>query len=110
MIGNSLNASLNGNHTDITNQGVTLEGVLIMGLAWMNQFDNQANQTNELIFHGTQWNSGGYSRWPELTRSITSYEAIDALTDILFDQTQFPNLNQVVIGRCLEEDGDMDLV
>lgn len=98
MMGNALNVSVNGNHSEITNAGVTTEGVLIIGLAWMNQFDYQANKTNELIFHGTQWNSGGYSRWPPIEHSITSYQAIDAINDMLFDQAQFPNLNQVVIA------------
>ena len=55
-------------------------------------------QTNELVFHGTQWQSGGYSRSPTLNQSVTTYEVLDFFTDMLFDQTQFPALNQVVVA------------
>ncbi|CAO1620830.1 unnamed protein product [Parajaminaea phylloscopi] len=81
--------------------GVTTDSVLIMGPAWLNSNDSSAGAAlpNELVFHGTQWQSGGHSVAPtNLNSSITTYEVIDRLTDILFDQKQFPNLNQVVIA------------
>lgn len=80
--------------------GITTDSVLVMGPAWLNEMDQQAGASlpNEIIFHGSQWQSGGNSRSPELNSSITSYEAVDRLTDILFDKAQFPNLNQVVVA------------
>lgn len=80
--------------------GVTTDSVVVMGPAWLNQADQTAGavQTNELVFHGTQWQSGGYSRSPALNHSITTYEAIDTLTELLFDKKQFPALNQVVVA------------
>lgn len=81
--------------------GVTNDSVLIMGIAWLNEADQAAGavQTNELVFHGTQWQSGGVSTAPTtLNRSITTYEVVDRFTDILFDKAQFPKLNQVVVA------------
>ncbi|PWN19134.1 hypothetical protein BCV69DRAFT_45425 [Microstroma glucosiphilum] len=79
--------------------GVTSDEVIIIGPAWLNNFDQTAGaaQNNELVFHGTQWQSGGRSRSPAISDRITSYEALDAFADMLFDKNQFPNLNQVVM-------------
>lgn len=80
--------------------GISNTSVLIMGPAWLNQADQTAGAVlpNELVFHGTQWQSGGNSVSPNLTHSITTYECLDRFTDILFDKTQYPNLNQVVVA------------
>lgn len=80
--------------------GVSPDSVVIVGPAWLNNNDQTAGavQGNELVFHGTQWQSGGNSKAPtSLNSSITSYEAVDKFMDILFDKAQFPNLNQVVV-------------
>lgn len=92
--------AINGNHSDITDQGVKTSEILVLGPAWLNNFDREAGASlpNELIFHGSQWQSGGTSRSPELPSSITTYDVMDHFLDWLFDQTQFPNLNQVVIA------------
>lgn len=80
--------------------GITADQVLIIGPAWMNDNDKTAGavQGNELYFHGTQWQSGGNSRGPNLTHVVSTYEVMDTFTDMLFDKAQFPNLNQVVIA------------
>ncbi|CAO1633210.1 unnamed protein product [Sympodiomycopsis kandeliae] len=80
--------------------GVSADSVLILGPAWLNNNDQSSGAVKgqELVFHGTQWQSGGYSRAPVLNHSITTYEAIDTFTEMLFDKKVFPNLNQVVVA------------
>lgn len=79
--------------------GATSDNTVILGIAWLNHLDLAvgAVETNELVFWGTQWGSGGLSHSPALERRIPSYEAIDRMTDFLFDKSEFPNLNQVVV-------------
>lgn len=71
-----------------------------MGPAWLNQFDQQygASLASDLVFHGSQWQSGGYSRSPNLTTSVTTYQVLDYFTDWLFNTTNFPALNSVTIA------------
>lgn len=52
----------------------------------------------DLVFHGSQWQSGGNSRSPNLTHSVTTYDVLDWFTDWLFDKTHFPNLNSVTMA------------
>lgn len=86
--------------TNYPQYGVTNGTVLIIGPAWLNQYDQQFGATNptDIVFHGSQWMSGGTSRSPNLTHSITSYECIDWFTDWLFNQANFPNLNGVTVA------------
>ncbi|PWN89890.1 hypothetical protein FA10DRAFT_231022 [Acaromyces ingoldii] len=74
--------------------------ILVIGPAWLNQFDQQYGAANpmDLVFHGSQWQSGGYSRSPQLNHSITTYEVLDWFTDWLFNTTNFPNLNGVTFA------------
>ncbi|PWN38074.1 uncharacterized protein FA14DRAFT_109635, partial [Meira miltonrushii] len=80
--------------------GVANGSVLIVSPVWMNELDSAAGGTKpgELYFHGSEWEAGGASRGPNLTRRLTTYSVMDNFTDMLFDKTQWPNLNQVVIG------------
>lgn len=55
-------------------------------------------RSTEFAFGGGTWQQGSTTKNPVLTQSLSSYEIIDAFTDMLFDQAQFPNLNQVVIA------------
>ena len=73
--------------------------VLIIGPCWMNADDRQARAIlqGELYWHRTQWQSGMASRGPGDTR-ISSYQVMDAFIDTLFDKTQFPLLETVVIA------------
>ncbi|KAJ1017975.1 hypothetical protein NDA13_006583 [Ustilago tritici] len=73
--------------------------VLITGPCWMNADDGQAGAIlqGELYWHRTQWQSGMASRGPGDTR-ISSYQVMDAFIDTLFDKTQFPSLETVVIA------------
>lgn len=78
--------------------GVPTNSTLIISPIWMNELDLQAGAvlTNELSFHGSQWEAGGTSKTPNLSRSLTTYEIMDNFTDMLFDKAQYPSLNQVV--------------
>lgn len=95
LMGNALNVSVNGRHSDLAD--VKYEEVIVIGPAWLNQLDRSSLE-NELVFHGSQWQSGGYSRSPKLKKSITSYEVLDGIADLLFDKAQFPSMNQVVLA------------
>ena len=73
--------------------------VLILGPCWMNSDDHAAGaiQDGELYWHGTQWQSGMASRGPGQT-AISSYQVMDAFIETLFDKTQFPALETVVMA------------
>ncbi|PWN42969.1 hypothetical protein IE81DRAFT_289465 [Ceraceosorus guamensis] len=93
--------ALNVTVTNFQQYGLTnFDDVVVIGPAWLNQFDQEygASRPTDLIFHGSQWQSGGYSRSPNLTRSITTYDVLDAFTDWLFDQKQFPALTSVAFA------------
>ncbi|UZJ51839.1 hypothetical protein CBS101457_001159 [Exobasidium rhododendri] len=79
---------------------VTTDSVLIIGPAWLNEVDQEygAALSTDLVFHGSQWQSGGNSRSPNLTHSITTYDVLDWFTDWLFNTTIFPNLNGVTLA------------
>jgi hypothetical protein len=64
----------------------------------MNELDQQggAVQGNEVYFHGSTWEAGGNTIGPNLTHSFPGYSIVDNFTDMLFDKTLYPNLNQVV--------------
>jgi len=103
LMGNVLNVTINGNHSfDSGVNPINRDEVIIIGPAFLNQLDQAAGavqDAKELVFHGAQWQSGGYSRSPELNSgAISSYEVIDFLVEMLFDKSQFPSLNQVVIA------------
>ena len=65
---------------------------------WMNELDQQAGGVlnGEIYFHGSQWESGGNSKGPTLQHTLPGYAIMDNFTDMLFDKSQYPNLNQVV--------------
>ncbi|SNX85408.1 uncharacterized protein MEPE_04117 [Melanopsichium pennsylvanicum] len=73
--------------------------VLILGPCWMNSDDHSAGaiQDGELYWHGSQWQSGVASRGPGDT-SLSSYQVMDSFMDTLFDKTQFPALETVVMA------------
>ncbi|SPO27295.1 uncharacterized protein UTRI_10412 [Ustilago trichophora] len=73
--------------------------VLILGPCWMNSDDQRAGaiQAGELYWHGSQWQSGMASRGPGET-SLSSYQVMDSFMDTLFDKTQFPALDTVVVA------------
>jgi len=99
LLGNALRVATNGNHSDIASQ-VNSEEVIVIGPAWLNNIDSEAgaSRDNELIFHGSQWQSGGRARSPRLENNIYSYDVMDFFIDMLFDKNQFPALNQVTIA------------
>lgn len=80
--------------------GVATGSVIVVSPVWLNELDQEAggSKPGELYFHGSEWEAGGASRGPNLTHSVTTYEVMDNFTDMLFDKTQFPALNQVVVG------------
>lgn len=73
--------------------------VLILGPCWMNEDDHQAGaiQSGELYWHQSQWQSGMASRGPGDTQ-LSSYQVMDSFIDTLFDKTQFPALEAVVVA------------
>ncbi|UZJ52903.1 hypothetical protein CBS101457_002223 [Exobasidium rhododendri] len=79
---------------------VANDSILIISPVWMNELDQQggAVQGNEIYFHGSEWEAGGNSVGPNLTKSYPGYSVVDNFTDMLFDKAQYPNMNQVVIA------------
>jgi hypothetical protein len=84
--------------------GVANNSVLIISPIWLNNLDQAAGSAlpKEAVFHGSQWEAGGAFRSPILNHSsiynhsLTSYHIMDNFTDMLFDKSLFPALNQVV--------------
>jgi hypothetical protein len=78
--------------------GVANDTVLIISPVWLNELDQQGGSVmpKELYFHGSEWEAGGNSVGPTLTKSFPGYAVMDNFTDMLFDKAQYPNLNQVV--------------
>ncbi|TKY86266.1 hypothetical protein EX895_005091 [Sporisorium graminicola] len=73
--------------------------VLLLGPCWMNEDDHTAGaiQSGELYWHSSQWQSGMASRGPGDTQ-LSSYQVMDSFMDTLFDKTQFPALEAVVVA------------
>ncbi|CBQ72810.1 conserved hypothetical protein [Sporisorium reilianum SRZ2] len=73
--------------------------VLILGPCWMNEDDHKAGaiQNGELYWRNSQWQSGMASRGPGDTQ-LSSYQVMDSFMDTLFDRTQFPALEAVVVA------------
>lgn len=53
---------------------------------------------NWIAYKGSNWQMGGSSHHPNLTRSVTFYAVLDKMIDKLMNQTLYPNLNQVVVA------------
>ncbi|KAJ9480366.1 hypothetical protein PHBOTO_003586 [Pseudozyma hubeiensis] len=81
------------------NARTSQDEVLILGPCWMNQDDRAAGaiQDGELYWQNGQWQSGMASRGPGDT-AVSSYQVMDAFLDTLFDKTQFPALDAVVVA------------
>ncbi len=87
-----------------TNQGIDPTTVLMIGPAWLNTFDQVAGAANptDLIYHRSNWNSGGVSNSPNLTHSVPSYTVVDELLNMVFNNKTFPNMkNAVVMGHSM---------
>ena len=95
----SAGSNPDGSDTGDASTRTNPDEVLIMGPCWMNSDDHTAGaiQAGELYWHGSQWQSGMASRGPGDT-SISSYDVMDSFLDTLFDKTQFPALNTVVMA------------
>lgn len=97
---NALNVLVNRN----TNPDININSVLIIGPAWLNDDDKASGSANptDIVFHGSQWNHGGNSRFPLLEHKLTSYEVLDYFLDWVFDNATFPNMkNAVVMGHSM---------
>lgn len=96
---NPQSSSPNADGSPTNGAKTSAEEVLIMGPCWMDSEDHKAGAIldGELYWHGSQWQSGMASRGPGST-SISSYQVMDAFMDTLFDKTQFPFLQTVVIA------------
>lgn len=96
LVRNAMNAALT-NHPEY---GLTNGSILVIGPAWLNQYDQQfgAATNTDLVFHGSQWQSGGNSRSPSLNHSITTYECLDWFADWLMNKSNFPNMNGVTFA------------
>ena len=97
------NLMLNARSVAVTNYpqfGVTNDSVLILAPAFLDEDDLTAGGAHqgEIVFHKSAWQHGGFSKSPQLQHPISSYEVMDYFTDMLFDQAQYPNLNQVVVA------------
>lgn len=93
----SVSSSANGSASG--NPRTAQDEVLIVGPCWMNSDDHSAGaiQDGELYWHGSQWQSGMASRGPADT-ALSSYQVMDSFLDTLFDKSQFPALQAVVMA------------
>ncbi|PWN95886.1 hypothetical protein FA09DRAFT_331826 [Tilletiopsis washingtonensis] len=99
LVRNALNVAVANGVADGTTP-VVVDDIIVISVAWLNQWDQQygAALSTDLVFHGSTWQSGGYSRSPKLTTSVTTYEVLDAMMDWLFDTKNFPALTSVAVG------------
>ncbi|GAC94439.1 hypothetical protein PHSY_002010 [Pseudozyma hubeiensis SY62] len=98
-ITNPQSVSSNPDGSPSGNARTSQDEVLILGPCWMNQNDRAAGaiQEGELYWRNGQWQSGMASRGPGDT-AVSSYQVMDAFLDTLFDKTQFPSLDAVVVA------------
>ncbi|KAN0061109.1 hypothetical protein ACQY0O_006844 [Thecaphora frezii] len=94
LVGNALSVEVAN-----SSSGVTNSSVLILGPCWLNSDDQKAGavKDNELYWHGTQWQRGDAARGPGNT-TLSTFSVLDAFLDMLFDKSQFPALNRVVVA------------
>lgn len=86
--------------TNYGSWGIANDSVLILAPVFMakQDFTAGAGHEGEFGFGGELWQAGSHTQLPALSKSLTSYEIMDVFTDMLADQTQFPNLNQIVVA------------
>ena len=80
--------------------GVTNNSVGIVAPAFLNLEDRTAGacKADYLCFSKSLWQEGGESKLPVMNHSISSFTALDAILDTLFNKTLYPALNQVVVA------------
>lgn len=95
----SVASNADGSQPGVNSARTAADQVLILGPCWMNEDDHSAGaiQSGELYWHRSQWQSGMASKGPGST-GISSYTVMDAFMDTLFDKTQFPALETVVMA------------
>ena len=93
------------NRTDIYN--IQSGSVLILAPVLLNQNDQNVvknssqsavNNTRWVYFKNSNWELGGMSQYPNLTHKVSSYRVIDQMINMVMNQTEYPQLNQVVIA------------
>ena len=80
--------------------GLTNSTVGIVAPAFLNTDDLAAGacKSTYLCFLKALWQEGGTSHNPPMQSTVTSFAALDAILDQLFDKSQYPALNQVVVA------------
>ncbi|EST04839.1 hypothetical protein PSEUBRA_006154 [Kalmanozyma brasiliensis GHG001] len=98
-ITNPASAGSNADGSSSGGERTSKDDVLILGPCWMNTNDREAGaiQDGELYWYRGQWQSGMASRGPGDT-ALSSYQVMDSFMDTLFDKSQFPALETVVVA------------
>lgn len=80
--------------------GITNASVGIVAPAMLNMDDLNAGACKPayLCFTKATWQEGSSSHNPPMNHSVTSYDALDAILDALFDKSVYPQLNNVVVA------------
>lgn len=75
--------------------------VMILAPAVLNMDDQEAGgvSSNWIAYKASGWAAGGASHYPEgMEHSVTFYAAVDKMVNLVMNQTNYPNLRQVVIA------------
>ncbi|KDN43215.1 hypothetical protein K437DRAFT_225778 [Tilletiaria anomala UBC 951] len=72
----------------------------IVAPAFLNMQDLSAGacKPQYLCFAASLWQEGGTNKNPKMQHELTSFDAMDAILDQLFDKSIYPSLNQVVVA------------
>lgn len=80
--------------------GIKQGDVMIIAPTILNMDDLWAGgvEGNWLAYDKSVWQMGGVSHFPPLEKSVTFYSAIDKIIKMVMNQTNYPQVNQVVIA------------
>lgn len=73
------------------------EEVFMISPLFMNELDRVAMHSREALYKSSQWSAGGTVREPKEGKGLSSFEVMDQFIDMLFDKSQFPNIEKIVI-------------
>ncbi|WFD38140.1 uncharacterized protein MJAP1_001088 [Malassezia japonica] len=80
--------------------GIKQGDVMIIAPTILNMDDLWAGgvEGNWLAYDKSVWQMGGVSHFPPLKKSVTFYSAVDKIIKMVMNQTNFPQVNQVVVA------------